>query len=340
MRKDWKQLALVLAVLTLLSTLPAGAVPQSKGGVPSSWAQAEVSAARTQGLIPSTLDKDYQKTITRQEFCQTAAQLLRIKTGLTLPQMIAQAGMENAPTFTDTKDQEILALSALGVVNGKSEGRFDPSGSITRQEAAVLLFRLEALFQRVSGNAPWKEFSDENQISDWARYEVGYISSLTGQTGAVMGGTGNNRFSPRGTYTREQAFLTMFRLSSYLGENNSLVNREILLQNLIQDYWYDFDDMDAHFNQHTYHRQGMQSDTYYVYDWDKNCRPINTDQMTYQLQGRRLDRIWEYDSSKDRFVNWYNDSLTGAGAYLLIHSKDDAQSVFDQFRNGEIEVFL
>ena len=46
------------------------------------------------------------------------------------------------------------------------------------------------------------------------------VQSFVGkmQASGVMGGTGNNRFSPKGNYTREQSICTMLSMLAYLQE--------------------------------------------------------------------------------------------------------------------------
>lgn len=46
-------------------------------------------------------------------------------------------------------------------------------------------------------------FTDEASISDWAKESVDYVTAC-----GIMNGKGE-AFDPKGTYTKEQAFLTM-----------------------------------------------------------------------------------------------------------------------------------
>ena len=50
-------------------------------------------------------------------------------------------------------------------------------------------------------------FADNASISSWARDAVGRVKAA-----GIMDGTGNNQFTPQGTYTREQSILTILRL--------------------------------------------------------------------------------------------------------------------------------
>ena len=113
--------------------------------------------------------------------------------------------------FTDTHHADVVEAYALGIVNGVGNGRFAPDESITREEAAKMLWNAAALL----GYQPTEEpldFVDKDEISDWALESVNAISSISGAGRPIMQGTGNNRFSPKDSYTREQAVATVYRL--------------------------------------------------------------------------------------------------------------------------------
>lgn len=63
----------------------------------------------------------------------------------------------------------------------------------------------KVLNQTVSGAEA--AFADASSIAAWAKPSVSFVSSA-----GVMNGTGNNSFSPLGTYSRQQAFMTIVRL--------------------------------------------------------------------------------------------------------------------------------
>lgn len=114
--------------------------------------------------------------------------------------------------FTDTKNEDALVANVIGILNGRGNGIFDPHSSITRQEAATMLYNTAKLLEIEGGEGT--DFADIGEVAAWAKTAVGYISSvkdaLSGN--AVMGGIGNNSFAPLGSYTKEQAILTMVRL--------------------------------------------------------------------------------------------------------------------------------
>ena len=171
--------------------------------IPSAWAQDDVWAAICGKLVPNDLQGTYTANITREEFCRLMVTLVEKKTGKALP--------APAAPFTDTQSPAVAAAYKAGIVKGASVTNFDPSGSITRQEAAVMLSRTAGLLGLAAGTG--ETFADGGSIASWAADGVAFTSGLTDSTGArVMGGTGDGNFSPAALYSREQAILTTLRL--------------------------------------------------------------------------------------------------------------------------------
>ena len=163
----------------------------------SSWAAEDVAGAIARNLVPAALQSGYSNATTRQEFCALAVALYETVTGQEITQR---------KTFVDTTDVNVEKMGALGVVSGVGGGRFNPNGTLTREQAATMLARLsEAAGDPLpTANAA---FSDKASISSWAVAQVGQV-----QAAGIMSGVGNNRFGPTGTYTREQSIVTMLRL--------------------------------------------------------------------------------------------------------------------------------
>jgi WD40 repeat protein len=163
---------------------------------PSSWAVDNVIAAINSNLVPDALQSNYTQATTRAEFAFLAVTLYEnIKGEIT-----------ERVTFADTTDINVQKAAAIGVVTGIGNDRFNPDGQVTREQAAVMLARLaDAVGEPLPSSAP--TFSDNSQIASWAVDAVGQI-----QAAGIMGGTGDNRFSPQDPYTREQSIVTILRL--------------------------------------------------------------------------------------------------------------------------------
>jgi len=168
---------------------------------PSPWAVGQVDLAIRNKLVPMSLRSGYTRATTRAEFCALAVALYETEIGLI-------TGREK---FIDTNDENVEKMAFLGVVNGVGNGRFDPNASLTREQAATMLARLAA----VAGK-PFPQrsatFADRTSIASWALDSTGQV-----QGAGIMDGIGNNMFSPKGAYTREQSIATMLRVFNYKG---------------------------------------------------------------------------------------------------------------------------
>ena len=176
--------------------IPVTFIVAAEGDLPSSWAAGQLSQAAVAGIVPDSFESRYTQAATRAEFCALAVRLYEKATGETITQRA---------TFSDTTDFNVQKMAGLGVVNGVGGGKFDPGGTLTREQAATILARLaEAMGHPLPQAAP--AFSDSAAIASWAAAGVGQV-----QAAGIMEGNGS-AFTPQGAYTREQCILTVLRL--------------------------------------------------------------------------------------------------------------------------------
>lgn len=166
---------------------------------PSGWAAESVNAAISAGLVPDGLCGAYTQPITRAEFCALAVAMYESAAG---------EEISGRAEFSDTDDVNVQKMASLGVVNGvdAKKGLFDPTGKLTREQAAVILARLAAAMGNPLPDSA-VDFSDSGSISSWALEAVGQVKSI-----GVMSGVGGGKFSPGSEYTREQSIITVKRL--------------------------------------------------------------------------------------------------------------------------------
>ena len=176
--------------------IPVTFIVAAEGDLPSSWAAGQLSQAAAAGIVPESFKSRYTQAATRAEFCALAVRLYEKVTGEAITQRA---------TFSDTTDFNVQKMAGLGVVNGVGGGKFDPGGTLTREQAATILARLaEAMGHPLPQAAP--SFSDSAAISSWAAAGVGQV-----QAAGIMEGNGS-AFIPQSAYTREQCILTALRL--------------------------------------------------------------------------------------------------------------------------------
>ena len=182
---------------------------------PSDWAKDSIDIANAVGITNKSQPYYYHNNITREEFCELIYNFI-ISTNKTITAPVTDS-------FTDTKNEKILMLNGLGIVNGKTATEFAPDDYLTREEAATIIIRMVNKVVPMEATEMWFEYDDITEISDWASSSIQTISNL-----GFMNGVGNNRFAPKDTYTTEQAIVTLVRVlesagaSGLLDENTSI----------------------------------------------------------------------------------------------------------------------
>lgn len=179
----------------------------------SSWAYEEVTAAIEENFIPVYLQNLYRNNIKRNEFCSTVIKAITEILDTDAETLVkertnkALSDWEKEYPFSDTTDSYVIAAYALGIVNGQGNRVFNPYATISRQEAAAFLTRGAKVLGMDTTVIEAAKFADDAKVSGWAKNDVSYVSQIK-----VMGGTGGGNFSPLGTYSREQSFITVYRL--------------------------------------------------------------------------------------------------------------------------------
>ena len=172
----------------------------------SAWAKDGVKAAIAENFVPDSIQGDYKIAITRAEFAALAVRLYETVAG--------KAIETGANPFTDTADVNAIKAAAIGVTTGTTATTFTPDRQLNREEAATMLSRLaSAIGKPIAKQAAGPTFADKASISAWAAESVAQM-----QATGLMGGVGNNAFSPKGQYTREQSIITILRLYEHLDD--------------------------------------------------------------------------------------------------------------------------
>lgn len=118
----------------------------------------------------------------------------------------------SAASFNDTDghwaEQAIDRWSEAGVVGGVGDGEFNPNGSMTRAEAAVMFANL----LKLSGKADVSGFADVSADSWYADAIASCVDA------GIMSGVGGGRMDPNGTITREMFFVMFARALGISGD--------------------------------------------------------------------------------------------------------------------------
>ena len=117
--------------------------------------------------------------------------------------MVVGASAASYEDFTDKDEiqntEAVQTLVALNVINGKDNGSYDPTGSLTRAEMAKLItYVLNGGSEPVLGTKVNPTYSDIK--GHWAEAYIEYCTSMN-----IIAGDGAGRFNPANTLTGSQA---------------------------------------------------------------------------------------------------------------------------------------
>lgn len=199
-----------LACAALATTLLIGQAPARALTGISDWAQASITAADQQALVPPTFQKlSATGAVTRQEFCHVLVRLYEAATLTNTGSYADDPEIGEGNAFSDTSDTAVVTASILGLVNGRGNGKFDPQATITRQELCVMLSNvLRAIDTSTASAAPaaLEAFPDRSAVDSWAAddmsrmVDAGILSGTARTDGTVI-------LAPLATATREQSVL-------------------------------------------------------------------------------------------------------------------------------------
>ena len=112
--------------------------------------------------------------------------------------------------FDDCSDKAVAWAYGAGVVNGKGGAKFDPYGSITRQEMAAMFYRYEEKVTKadISPGSSLAGYTDKSDVAPWAQESMQWAVGC-----GLIKGTSHTTLTPSGTATRAQAAVITMRFA-------------------------------------------------------------------------------------------------------------------------------
>ncbi len=175
----------------------------------SDWAKDPVRILAARQIIQGT----------GQGFFEPLGQVTRAEFTTILVRSLYLRDSDHQASFNDvTPDKwfaESIAIAAqLGLIQGVAPGQFAPERTISREQLAVMSYRLvqlknPGLIPEGSSNLV---FLDAQEISEYARSAVAFLASQ----GILLGF--NGEFYPLATASRQEAAVILYRLLTYLGD--------------------------------------------------------------------------------------------------------------------------
>ena len=182
--------------------LPEPAKPRYSDVPREHWAYEYITELSDNEIISGYPDGNFypENNVTRAEMCKLITAAFDIKS-------------DDAPEFDDVEKTDwfygyVSRAAAFGIVNG-FDGSFNPGEYITRQDAAVMLYRL--ITKTKSLEVKNADFADASDISDYAKDAV---CALYGA--GVINGSGDS-FMPLSDTTRAEAAKLISAVKNIIG---------------------------------------------------------------------------------------------------------------------------
>lgn len=166
------------------------------------WASESINALYKEGIIEGMGDGRFEpsRNVSREEMLAMLFRAYNMETS------------EENLVFSDMAEGEwyvpyIAAAKEAGIILGNTDGTFGIGSAITREDAAVMAYRIAVLNGKELSGEITEEFKDENLISGYAKEAV-YALKNSG----VLKGTGAGDFEPKAACSRAEAAEIIYKL--------------------------------------------------------------------------------------------------------------------------------
>lgn len=164
--------------------------------VETSWAKNDINELLSKGIVDEQVTFSPQDNISREEFTTWVTRAYGLTDqNASAPFGDIQSGSEHY--------SEIASAFNQGIISGRSASEFDPEGTITRQEMAVILSNALEAYDNKRRNAKLTEdlaeLTDGAEVANWADDEMALMIELglfEAEAGAI---------DPNGTVSKELA---------------------------------------------------------------------------------------------------------------------------------------
>lgn len=172
------------------------------------WASVSIKELADKGIINGKSKELFAPNdlLTREEFAKL---------------LVEAANLYDANALTEFSDvskdawyyKYVASLAGKRLIRGISDSLFGTGNNITREDMAVLAYRICVYKGIAELDLNESKFTDKNNISDYAVSAVNFVKGYE-----IMSGMGNNMFMPKEYTTRAQAAVVICNMIKLLGE--------------------------------------------------------------------------------------------------------------------------
>lgn len=167
------------------------------------WALEAVDALAERGTIMGVGDGKFAPNdmVKREEFVTMIIRAFKLELS------------DGINDFSDVANNEwyvsyVVTAKKMGITFGKPDGTFGVGEPISREDGAVMAYRVAELLETKLAVGETKEFVDKEQISGYAAEAIDALSQAQ-----VINGMPDGTFVPQGKVTRAQAAIIIYNLT-------------------------------------------------------------------------------------------------------------------------------
>ena len=174
--------------------------------IESHWAADSIKTLAMCGAVKGRKENQFSpdRSITRAEFAKILSIAFSVNLNTDIP-------LFEDVRATDWYYEYVNSLALSGIIKGTSSSAFSPGKNITREEAATMIVRLYEKAVKTTVDSKAKEFTDKEEISEWAVSSVMKASALD-----IIQGNHKGAFSPKKNLTRAEAATIIVRLAEII----------------------------------------------------------------------------------------------------------------------------
>lgn len=174
----------------------------------SHWAADSIDFVTQAGLMDGFSDYTFGTNASATRACLVQA-LYHLEADTTI---LTAVPFQDVPADASYADA-VLWGASNGIIEGDGSGRFNPGGSLTREQLAAISYRYAALLDvDLTVQNDLSIYEDAGQISSYAQTAMQWANAQ-----GLITGTTATTLTPQGTVTRAQLATIIQRLSDLLG---------------------------------------------------------------------------------------------------------------------------
>lgn len=170
--------------------------------------QKEINIMLKKGILEDEEKFSPQKTLTREEFATWVAK------GFGLEEKEFDLAFEDIDKL-NPHYKEIAATFTQGLITGKSDKVFDPKGSITKQEAAVVISKALQKYDKEKVPKDIEkyiaQFENKDEIASWAKESIATVASK-----GLSIGDDKNKYNPNEKMTKGDGAVLLYNINKQL----------------------------------------------------------------------------------------------------------------------------